>query len=168
MRIPDNRPKQTVPADLVNQLMILVRTQFCGNMDAKEWGKHSHFVRRNVIMWPARFICDKKGFTIPGERYDQIMRLIFLEIRRNMTNAPIRYWPGYLMRCVQEHWHHHWEDYYTESKASTNLTQSTLIALGRLPDPSDSTIASIAAAHSVLSSKAKRKAIAAPKQMGLF
>jgi hypothetical protein len=34
---------------------------------------HSHFIRRNVILWPARFMMGK-GFTVPAARYEQIMR----------------------------------------------------------------------------------------------
>lgn len=164
-----NVPRQIVPAELINELMILVRNQFCANMSGEEWGKSSHFVRRNVIMWPARFICDKKGFTLPGERYEAIMRGIFLEIRQNMTNAPIRYWPGYLMKCVQEHWQHHWEEYYSEAKAADQLAQASLVALKTLPVRSDDTVQTIAAAHQVLAHKsAQRKAVIGQKQLGLF
>lgn len=151
----NDRPKQEVPADLVDRLMAIVRGQFCGQMTGKEWGQHSHFVRRNVILWPARFICKKKGFTLPGERYEQIMRQIFSEIKANMTSAPIRYWPGYLMKCVQDHWNHHWEEYYNEAKAARNVAESALIALGRLPVRSDHTVETLATAHKILTSKAK-------------
>lgn len=164
--------KQNVPGDMVNGLMILVRYQFCADMTGEEWGKHSHFVRRNVIMWPARYICDKKGFVLPGDRYEQIMRQIFLEIRQNMTHGPIKYWPGYLMKCVQEHWKHHWEEYYAESKSAANLAQASLAALQTLPQRSDGAVEAISAAHTVLSYKAgqraKKKAAARETQMGLF
>jgi hypothetical protein len=150
-----DRPKQEVPADLVNRLMAIVRGQFCGQMTGKEWGQHSHFVRRNVILWPARFICNKKGFTLPGPRYEQIMRQIFFEIKANMTGAPIRYWPGYLMKCVQDHWNHHWEEYYNEAKAARNVAETTLIALGRLPTRTDPTVETLAGVHKVLTAKAK-------------
>jgi hypothetical protein len=151
------RPKQEVSADLVDRLMAIVRGQFCGQMTGKEWGQHSHFVRRNVILWPARFICNKKGFTLPGVRYEQIMRQIFSEIKANMTNAPIRYWPGYLMKCVQDHWRHHWEEYYNEAKAARNVAESTLIALGRLPIRSDSTVETLASVHKILTAKTKSR-----------
>ena len=163
-----DRPRQQVPGDLVNRLMLLVRTQFCGDMSGAEWGKHSHFVRRNVIMWPARFICDKHNFSLSGERYESIMRGVFMDIKRNMTGAPVRYWPGYLMHCVQEHWVHHWEEYYQEAKAAANLTQAGLLALQRLPAGSDNAIETIAAAQRILAHKAKRKGLAAPKQLGLL
>lgn len=161
------RPKQEVPTDLVDRLMGVVRHQFCGSMDGAEWGKHSHFVRRNVILWPARFMCDKKGFTIPGERYDQIMRAIFAEIKANMTNAPIRYWPGYLMKCVQDHWKHHWEEYYEEAKSARNIAESTLLTLGRLSERSDPTVETLAGVHRVLTAKAKQPRKPAPKEATL-
>ena len=161
------RPKQEVSADLVNGLMAYVRNQFCGSMDGATWGKHSHFVRRNVILWPARFICDKKGFTLTGKRYEQIMRSIFAEIKANMTNAPIRYWPGYLMKCVQDHWKHHWEEYYQEAKSARNIAESTLLTLGRLPARTDSTVETLASAHRVLAAKAKPARNKSPKELSL-
>jgi hypothetical protein len=157
------RPKQEVPADLMNRLMALVRGQFCGNMTGKEWGKHSHFVRRNVILWPARFVTGK-GFTVPGNVYEQILRNIFSEIKANMTNAPIRYWPGYLMKCVQDHWRHHWEEYYEESKAARSSADMALVALGRLPARPDATVETLAGVHHVLTQNAKRKSKHVPKE----
>lgn len=159
MNSKPERPKQEVPADLVNRLMGVVRAQFCGDLDGAEWGKHSHFVRRNVIMWPAHFMCNAKGFTLPAARYEAIMRSIFAEIKRHGQTGEIRYWPGYLMKCVQDHWKHHWEEYYEEAKASQNLASATLIALGKLPEKSDRTVESIAQAHKILTAKTPRKKV---------
>lgn len=150
------RPKQEVSADLVAGLMAIIRHQFCGQMTGEEWGKNSHFVRRNVVLWPARFIFTQKGFTVPGPRYEQIMRGVFAEIKANMTNADILYWPGYLMKCVQDHFKHHWEEYYDEAKAARNIAESTMIALGRLPARQDSTVETLAGVHRVLAAKAKQ------------
>lgn len=153
----NDRPKQDVPADIVNRLLATVRSQFCGDMIGEEWGKHSHFVRRNVIMWPAHFVCNAKGFTIPADRYEKIMRTIFNGIKVHGKTEAVKYWPGYLMKCVQDHWRHHWEEYYEESKASGNLAQAALVALGRLPNRQDGVVQSIAMAHGILATKAKTK-----------
>jgi hypothetical protein len=160
------RPKQSVSADLVAILMAIIRAQFCGEMADAEWGKHSHFVKRNVVLWPAGFIT-KKGFIITAERYEQIMRSVFLEIKGKMTNAPIRYWPGYLMKCVQEHWSHHWEEYYQEARSSQALAESGLVALGKLPQRSDGAVEAMAATASILIANRKRKRKAAVSQGSL-
>jgi hypothetical protein len=150
-----DRPKQEVDADLVDSLLAYVRNQFCGSMTGAEWGKHSHFVKRNVILWPAKFITGK-GFTLPGPRYAQIMRTVFAEIKAHGSTGSVRYWPGYLMKCVQDHFKHHWEEYYQEAKSARNIAESTLLTLGRLPARTDSTVETLAKAHHVLAAKAKR------------
>lgn len=161
------RPKQSIPADLVDRLMMTVRSQFCYDMQGSDWGKHSHFVRRNVILWPARFI-KQHHFTLSAGRYEEIMREIFADIKRKMTTEPVRYWPGYLMKCVQEHWEHHWEDYYNEAKAAGNLASASLVALGRLPQRPDGVVESLAGAHQVLARKSKRGAKPGRQQLSLF
>lgn len=151
------RPKQELPADLVARLMALIRNQFCGDLRGDEWGKNSHFVKRNVVLWPAHFVCNVKGFTISAERYEAIMRDIFMCIKYHGDTGAVRYWPGYLMKCVQDHWKHHWEEYYNESKAARNITETALAGLGRLPVRSDSTVETLASVHSVLANKSKRR-----------
>jgi hypothetical protein len=151
-----HRPTQPVPADLVDRLMAIVRGQFCGDMAGGEWGKHSHFVRLKVILWPAGFV-RKKGFTIPAERYESIMRAIFEGIKGNMTNAPIRYWPGYLQKCVQEHWQHHWEDYYREARSAQALTEAGLQTLGKLPARPDGAVDAMAATAAILAHKRQQR-----------
>jgi hypothetical protein len=161
------RPKQDVPTEMVDRLLATVRGQFCGSMTGQEWGKHSHFVKKNVVLWPAHYICRVKGFTVTAERYEAIMRGIFMEIKQHGDTGNVRYWPGYLMKCVQDHWNHHWEEYYNESKSARNLAETALVQLGRLPAPVDSAVETLASAHAVLASKAKQKRKPAVKELNL-
>jgi hypothetical protein len=153
------------PESLVARLLSTVRGQFCGDMLAGEWAMHSHFIRRNVILWPARFMMGK-GFTIPAARYEQIMRAIFQTIMREGKTEAVKFWPGYLMKCVQDHWRHHWEDYYAEAKAIRNQVAALIAGCKPIP-PSDSTVEALALAHQILTSKHRRSRPAAPpKQLG--
>lgn len=148
----EERPKQEMPAELVSRLMGLIRGQFCGDMSGDEWGKHSHFIRRNVVLWPAHFICNVKGFTLPGARYEAIMREIFDGIKHHGTSAAVKYWPGYLMKCVQEHWRIHWEEYYAEAKAVRNIAQSAMVAFGRVTQE-DRRVESLSMSRGVLEAR---------------
>lgn len=152
------RPKQQMPDELVADLMAKIRGQFCGNMETAEWMKHSHFIRRNVVMWPAHFIFNKKGFTVSGARYKQIMKEIFEGIKLHGDLSSIRFWPGYLMDCVQNHFKNHWEDYYAESKAVTTIADHALMALKRATSAPDKTVEAIALAHRVLVGKRHKRA----------
>ena len=163
-----DRPKQDTPEDLVARLLSTVRGQFCGDMTPKEWAQHSHFIRRNVILWPAWFMCNKHGFTLPAARYEAIMRDIFQTIIQRGNTRVVGFWPGYLMHCVQEHWNHHWEEYYGEAKSARNLVASLIAGCKRV-EHEDRTVEALAMAHKVLVTK-KRQArpAAAPAQLGFL
>lgn len=161
------RPKQQMSDEMLADLLTLVRNQFCPDLTAKEWGQESHFIKRRVLMWPAAFI-QGKGFTLPVDRYGQIMREIFKGIKQHGQTGEIRYMPGYLLHCVQEHWKKHWEDYYGESKSMTTIADAAIVGLARTPTRSGPTVEPIAAAHRILAA-AKRKSKAKPvDQLNLF
>lgn len=164
---PSDRPKQDTPEDLVARLLSTVRGQFCGDMTPGEWGMHSHFIKRNVILWPARFMIGK-GFTAPAARYESIMRSIFQTIIRAGKTDAVKFWPGYLMMCVQSHWRHHWEEYYAEAKSARNLVASLIAGCQSIPHE-DRTVEALAMAHKVLAAKQpKSRPAAAPAQLGFL
>jgi hypothetical protein len=165
-RITDHasRPSQDTPEDLVARLLQTVRGQFCGDMTPGEWGMNSHFVKRNVILWPARFMIGK-GFTLPAARYEAIMRSIFQTIIQHGNTRVVGYWPGYLMMCTQQHWRHHWEEYYAEAKAVRNQV-AALLAGCQPTAREDRTVEALAMAHKVLASAKRGKGRSPAKQLG--
>lgn len=162
MREPSKFPKQEAPDELVGKLMSLIRGQFCGDMTPKEWAQMYHFIRRNVVLWPARFITGKR-FTITGARYEQIMREIFEDIKRKGTQEVVRRWPGYLMKCVQSHFAVHWETYYRENKGVSNIALHAMATLGKV-ESQDKTVEALSMAHRVLTSKPQKKKVIADKK----
>jgi hypothetical protein len=121
-------------------------------MSPKEWGQASHFLKRNVVLWPARFMV-AKGFTVPAPRYESILRSIFSDVAVHGKTGAIKYWPGYLMKCVQDHMRHHWEEYYDEAKSIRSTAEIALLHLGKLQRQNDPTVEALAAAHKVLTDK---------------
>lgn len=162
MKEPSKFPKQEAPDELVNKLMGVIRGQFCGDMSPKEWGQLSNFMRRNVVLWPARFITGKR-FTITADRYEQIMMEIFDGIKRKGTQGAIRRWPGYLMKCVQSHFEINWETYYQEAKGVRNIAMHALVNLGKV-QAEDKTVETLAMAQRVLSAKQPKKKKIAEKK----
>lgn len=161
-----NRPRQVTPESIVAGLLALVRGQFCGGMEDKEWFQHSHFVRRNVILWPARFMVGK-GFTLPPDRYESILQSVFMEVKHHGQTGDVRFWPGYLMKCVQDHWRHHWEEYYQESKSARSISETALVAIKKVAHE-DRTVDALAIAHRVLSKRGRKSRAATRKQLSLF
>jgi len=163
------RPQQDTPEDLVDRLLETIRGQFCAQMTGKEWGQARHFLKRNVVLWPARFMFGK-GFTVPAARYEAILRSVFADIKTHGKADAIKYWPGYLMKCVQDHLRHHWEEYYAEAKSIRSAAETALMHLGKLQHQHDPTVEALAAAHKVLSDarrQVKRSAFQpAQRQLG--
>lgn len=156
---PDSRPKleQKLPEAIVAGLLGIIRRQFEPELTDDEWFKgHQQFIRRNVVLWPARFLVGK-GFTISGARYEQILREVLNEIKRHGQTGQVRYWPGYLMKCVQEHFRHHWEEYYAEAKSAGAQTEAALLALRALPRAAGpDTLSVLAATHRLLQGPKRR------------
>jgi hypothetical protein len=176
MNSPSNksqRPKaiaQPAPDELVQRLMRKIRSQFCAGLDDNTWFRaHYHFIKRNVILWPARKICSEHGFTLPADRYEKIGLTILEDIRQNREAPVIQFWPAYLMKCVQSHWLHHWEEYYAEAKSLRELTARALLALGSLEKREERSVESLALAHQVLAASRKaRKKTGSKTQLSLF
>lgn len=132
MKTPDKHPKQELSGEVIAKMMRLIRGQFCGDLSDKQWAQDFNWIRKNVVLWPAHYICNVRKFTLPPERYEEIMRQIFDGIKAKGNTAAVRYWPGYLMKCVQDHWKHNWERYYEEAKAVRNLALHTVANLGKV------------------------------------
>lgn len=168
---PAARPKQMMPKDLVNGLLSVIRSQFVPDLTDKEWYKeHNQFIKVRVVMWPARQM-NKKGFTVTPERYQQIILAILKDVKRHGQTGQVRYWPGYLMHCVQQHWEHHWEEYYDEAKAIRNKADLVLLGLSKHQQPEECSqvIEAVGLAHQFLASKKHaRKKTPPPAQQGTF
>lgn len=151
---PSPRPKQELPADILADLLRSVRHQFCPDVPDKQWYKDQPFLRR-VLTWPASWF-NKKGVTVSPERYREILiKEIFIPIQQKGHTSVVKYWPGYLLKCIQEHFSHHGETYYAEAKAMRAQTERALMAFrpreGAVPPaPGPDPIETLAAAHRIL------------------
>jgi hypothetical protein len=163
------KPKlnQPTPKELVDSVMQTIREQFCQGMDAKAWFKDNfHFLRKWCITQPAKFIVSK-NFTLPADRFKQILTNVITEARREAL-GPIQFVPAYLGKCVQSHFDKHWEEYYQEAKAIQATADHALLALGKLPIRADHTVEDLAKIHQVLVSKSRKRVVEKPEQPTLF
>jgi len=160
------RLKQQTPAEMVGSLMGAVRSNFYGEIPEK-WFADQHFIKRNVVLWPANWL-NEKGVTLPPERYKAIMLALFVEIKVNAT-GPLKYPPGFLMKCVQDHFRIQGEKYYDEGKTIRSKADLALLSAINAPRAADP-VAALADAHRILTGhkRLKKRDIPARSQMSLL
>ena len=128
--VKPSRPKQEIPADIATDLLGFIRKQFYGDAPFKKWAQDQRFLFKNVVTWPARWLNDK-AVSLPPERYKKILLDIFIDIQRHGQTGTIKYWPGYLAHCVQEHFKIHGEEYYEEGKSIRAALERAQMAFTR-------------------------------------
>lgn len=82
------RPKQQLPGEIIGDLMGAIRNAFYAGDE--RWFADQAFLRRRVV-------------TLPPQRYKEILLEVFQEIKRHGQTESVKYWPGYLVHCMQQH-----------------------------------------------------------------
>jgi hypothetical protein len=121
------RPKQELPAQIVADLMGAIRGAFYGDLPAKCWYVDQHFIRRNVVAWPASWLIGK-GVTLPPQRYKEIVMGVLTTIKQHGNTGEVKYWPRYLMHCLQMHFKIHGDEIYGEGKAMRTRVENVMLA----------------------------------------
>lgn len=168
---PYDRPKQETPAEIMNDLLLVIRNQLCPGLSPKEWYQSQNFFKR-VLTYPAAWL-NTRGVTLPPDRYHAIVRKLILDIKVHSAADSVQYWPGYLLKCFQEHFRHHGEDYYDEGKSFRNLTERALFATRRAQEARTGVdpVEVYAKANAVLAARKRRpgaRPAKGPKQEDLF
>ncbi|HYE33338.1 MAG TPA: hypothetical protein VEH27_18085 [Methylomirabilota bacterium] len=123
------RPTQNTPSEVVSDLLSAIRNQFYADAEPKKWAQDAAFIRKNVVLWPAAWL-NKRGVTLPPERYKQLLLDVFNEIKVHGKTGVVKYWPGYLMKCVQERFKHQEDAIYDEAKALRASIETALQMAG--------------------------------------
>jgi hypothetical protein len=165
-------PQSTPQSDqLISDLLQVIRQQFYPD-DPKQFFQDRRFLLR-VVTWPATW-CKSRGVFLPEKRY----RSIFLDILRGIQNhgstGAVKYWPGYLLHCVQQHFDHHGEEIYAEAKAVRTCIERVFLGIEKAKperqasNGSDQAVATMAAVNRALRpcrGQAKTRRQASPKQL---
>lgn len=168
------RPKQSLAVDLRDDLLWFIQQKFYpgslednGRLQFLAFAKDRPRLITWVILEPARFM-NRKGFTVPANRYKQILTSILLEALRYGNTSKISYRPGWLKHVIQTHFNCHWEEYYAEAKSARAQADHLMHVLGKIPRVSGSPAApdpfqELASAASLLA-RTKRAKKTSPKR----
>jgi hypothetical protein len=160
----EERAKQPLPAEIVGDLLASIRGAFYGDFTDKQWHQEKRFLTR-VVTWPAAWF-NRRAVTVRPERYKQIVLGILDGIKAHGSTAAVKFWPGYLLRCVQEHFKHHGDEYYEEGKAVRSIVDRALSqATGR---PAADPVQALAQANAVLAPRTRARKIVPGKQLDLI
>lgn len=152
------RIKQITSQELLDDLLRFVGQKFYPD-DPRAFAQDKSRLLSWVILWPASWF-NKRGVSVPGNRYKQIFTEILLQAVRLGNTSRIQYRPAWLKMVVQSHFAMHGEEYYGEAKSARALAENALLmvgkAAGRAPDP----VEDLVSAHRLLiTSKPKRKTV---------
>lgn len=167
------RPKQDVSQEIKIDLMRAIQSQFYPDSlatkeGAKQWGQDKHFILRRVVLWPATWL-DKRGVTLRPERYKKIILEVLDGIKKHGQTGLIKFWPGYLAKCVQEHFRHNEESIYEEGKNMRSKLDVVMFSALQSVSQSRDPIRALSDAARILDSKRPKKpAKPSGSQLDLF
>lgn len=174
---PNPRGEQT-PAELVEELMGVVRRQFYPDSlvedkrAQKRWWQDSHLIKSWVVLWPAAWL-EERGVWVTPERYRGALLGILDEVKRHGDTEAVQSWPRYLAKCVQSRFRIRAEEFLEEGKLARAVVER--VALGLAKPEADAkarrgldVVKALADAKAVLGRGAKRtkKPAAAPTLPG--
>jgi hypothetical protein len=129
--------------------MLAVRNSFYGGDE--RWFADQEFIKRRVVTWPAHWL-DERGVSMLPDDYRKLLLDVFVDIKRHGETGNIKYWPGYLAKCIQEHFAHHGEEIYARGKALRTRVDYVLSGVRKAPDEAQAlrSVENLAQVHKAL------------------
>lgn len=131
-----NRPKQPTSQELLDSILDFLQRKFYEG-DPISFRKDRSRLLAWVALWPASWL-NKKGVSLPADRYREIFFQVFLEAKANGTEK-ITYRPAWLRHVIQTHFAHHGDEIYEQAKSVRNLVEHAVLIAGKAapsaPDP---------------------------------
>lgn len=147
------RPKTVCPSDVASSLLAFIRGQFYSGDDKRFFQDQSFLLR--VIAYPAAWLT-RRGVMWDAKKYESFLLGIFREIQQHGQTDQVKYWPGYLLHCVQTRFKLHGEEIYEEAKSARNLVEIAMLFTGKPQARPDTTTETLAQVSSILATKRKR------------
>lgn len=155
------RLQQPTPAELTDSCLSILRSKFYALPgDEKCFAQDRKRLLKWVVLFPAGWL-DSKGVTLHGDQYREIFVKVFIQAASHVQSK-IKYRPAYLRQVIQEHFRHHGEDYYDQAKATRNIIEQTMVALGQSRPAAADPVREMASARQILTTGQPKKT--APKR----
>ena len=162
--------KKTLPTQ---PLLDQIKAQF---YDHKQPEKRFYQDRRMLLYaltWPAKWL-DQRGLPITPQSYQQLITQRLQDIQTHgVAQHQFRYFPRYLLKCIQDWFAHHGDELYEQLKHVRNqlCTIETLLQQSADSDaePQHALITRMADAHQILKQQVYSNKISkSDKQLELF
>jgi len=160
------RPKQPTPQELLDSLLDFLQRKFYQGY-AVTFAKDRPRLLKWVVLWPAAWL-NKRGVTLPADRYREIFMTVFMDTLRHGTTEKINYLPAYLATVIQRHFSHHEEEIYDEAKSIRNLVENALAITGKCSQPAPDPVLDLATAASLLKPKKRHLSPSKTSQLDLL
>ena len=111
-----------------------------------------------ALTWPGNWL-EQRGLPISAQRYEQLLTQRFKAIAQHGDPERYqRYFPAYLLKCLQDWFAHHGDELYEELKHIRNYLYSIEALLQECTSqrPED-IVAPMAQAHAILKSQCRSK-----------
>lgn len=132
---------------MIDDIMQMIRTQFYAGAKPGVWQRDQHYIRREVVLWPASWL-KEKGMTLPAHEYKRLLVEKIVDVKRHIQVAKFTYLPSYLERCIKSHFGCQEDRLYGQVKSVQTPLAALLrgVKVGAAPD----VISPLSAAHEVL------------------
>lgn len=160
------RAKHRTSAETQARLLEFVRAKFYpGERGGKAFLQDRPRLRAWVLLWPASWLRER-GWSLPGERYESLLKSIFTTALLHGETESIGYMPAYLRQVVQSHFRIHEESIGNEAKAHARADVlarpmamlERIAAGGAMPPQRRDVVEDMAAARDVLALPIRRGA----------
>lgn len=114
---------ENLPSGMVFELAGLLRSQF--GIDDGQFYRGLRLIKR-AICYPAAQL-HRAGCSLAPERYrERLLDGVVQVIKGHGDTGNVRYWPAYLLKCVQEHWRHQGHLWLAEARSLDRHTSAAL------------------------------------------
>jgi hypothetical protein len=167
------RPETKATGDVLSALVYAVRDQLYRDEQKKYFHGQLKDVR-HALTWAADWF-NRRAIFVTADRYQEIMFGLINEIKGHGDTSGVKYWPRYLLTCIQRHFRCNAQEYndegkatrdahaYTfEGKAAAAVVDRALKTLQGAPvatavAPADAFIREMSAAHALVRSPGGKK-----------
>lgn len=156
----EERPKIGLSKQFMIDMTTMIRGQFCPDWDNRNWNMHLWLVQRAVI-YPATWL-NKRGIFVAPERYRELLLELLQEVK--VKGGEIKFPPGYLLKCVQDHMRFNADRYNSEGKAARDRLAKLLGTFPTAEARPDFLVKALAAGGEAIQKPKRRRSTPEPAQ----